>query len=444
MHASEISPSKTPIPSKLPVLMITHSSHHVGGGSLSTKFLLEGIDQAQFDYSIACIFPNADLVRLYELPGVRSFYWPGISLFSHTTGEWYSLGNPFDILRLLKNLYHFWPSVRATEKLVRSEKAPVVHVNSLSLVPSAIGVKRAGAKLVWHVRESVHPGHFGLRRFLVRSLVMRLADEVIFIAEDNRKQLVDHAKGVVIPEPVEEDRYHPDVDGKGVRRELGLSPSDRVLLFMGGMSRIKGAPVLLKTLQEVRRHLPELKVIIASGLAPQSASRIARLARKILPLLGAGTERQIFTRLYTEGKMEEYVTLLPFRNDPERLIAASDLVVFPSTEPHFGRPVVEAGAMAKPVVASRIGGVEEAVEEEATGLLVPPNDPVKLAEAILRVLTDPSLARRLGMGGYKRYQERYQSQLSTRATEEVYRRVLAAAPSERSKEGSSAKDERHE
>ena len=84
--------------------------------------------------------------------------------------------------------------------------------------------------------------------------------------------------------------------------------------------------------------------------------------------------------------MEPWVRLLPFRPDPERLNAAADLVVFPSTLPHFARPVIEAGAMAVPVVASRLGGVEELVEDGMTGILVPPGDPAALGDAIARVL----------------------------------------------------------
>jgi glycosyltransferase involved in cell wall biosynthesis len=126
--------------------------------------------------------------------------------------------------------------------------------------------------------------------------------------------------------------------------------------------------------------------------------------------------------------MEAWAPLLPFRADPERLMAAADLVVFPSTVPHFARPVIEAGAMARPVVASRLGGVEELVEDGRTGLLVPPRDPDALGDAIARVLLDPAMARRMGEAAHAAYLRRFAREPVMRQVMEVYDRVLAAAP----------------
>jgi glycosyltransferase involved in cell wall biosynthesis len=148
----------------------------------------------------------------------------------------------------------------------------------------------------------------------------------------------------------------------------------------------------------------------------------------VLPLLGTGTERQRFLRAYRDGGMEGWARLLPHRADPERLMAAADVVVFPSTVPHFARPVIEAGAMAKPVVASRLGGVEELVDDGRTGLLVPPGDPAALADAIVRVLLDPGLARRMGEAGYQASVRRFSREPIVAQLLDVYARVLAELP----------------
>ena len=80
--------------------------------------------------------------------------------------------------------------------------------------------------------------------------------------------------------------------------------------------------------------------------------------------------------------------------------------------------------MAKPVVASRIGGVTELVVEEETALLVPPGDSTRLAQACIRVLADPALATSLGNAAYRRVVENYGIDLSVRRFIEVYSRVL--------------------
>src|SRR5262249_55016845 len=79
-----------------------------------------------------------------------------------------------------------------------------------------------------------------------------------------------------------------------------------------------------------------------------------------------------------------------------------DIAVFPSIEDSesFGVSAVEAQACARPVIVSRVGGLPEVVRENTTGLVVPPRDEVGLAQAILRLLEDPRLARRPGASTY--------------------------------------------
>jgi glycosyltransferase involved in cell wall biosynthesis len=166
--------------------------------------------------------------------------------------------------------------------------------------------------------------------------------------------------------------------------------------------------------------------VVAGAAGPRSRALAARAARAVLPLLGRGTERQRFERLYAGGEMDGWVRLLPFRADPERLMAAADVVVFPSTVPHSALPVIEAGAMAKPVVASRLGGVEELVEDGVTGILVPPGDPAALADALARMLADPALAGRMGDAGYLRSVERHALDPNLHRLLAVYESVLAA------------------
>ena len=72
------------------------------------------------------------------------------------------------------------------------------------------------------------------------------------------------------------------------------------------------------------------------------------------------------------------------------------MVTFPSIQPHFARPIMEAGAMSKPVVASSIGGITEILSNERNGLLVAPKDSNALAEAFITLIEDESLAKKMG------------------------------------------------
>jgi glycosyltransferase involved in cell wall biosynthesis len=107
------------------------------------------------------------------------------------------------------------------------------------------------------------------------------------------------------------------------------------------------------------------------------------------------------------------------------MLAASDLLVWPANVSHFARPIIEAGAMARPVVASDFPSSRELVRPGETGLLVPPGDPVSLADAILRVLRNPDEERRMGEAGYRLARERYDARVNTEAIVSIYEKVLA-------------------
>lgn len=405
------------------ILYVVHSAG-MGGAPISLRYLLEAMDRDRYEPVVACIHPVPEVMDAYRAAGAEVLHAPGISIFPHTTGGWDPLTSPLGAARAARTLRAFGPSARATEALVRRVKPDLVHLNSLVLAPSAAGAKAAGAKVVWHVRESVHPGHLGVRRRWLERALRRWADEAIFISHDDRRRLTGGSFGVVIPNFVDHARFDRALPGCPIRAELNVPADAPTVMFFGGVASLKGAHVLLPALLRARRTVPGLHAVIAGAEAPWSRSLVARAARAILPLVGSGTERQRFLRAYGEGGMEGWVRLLPFRNDPERLIAASDLVVFPSTQPHFARPVIEAGAMAKPVVASRLGGVEELVDDGRTGILVPAGDPDALGDAIARVLSDPSLARRMGEAGYEASLEKYALRPNLERVMDVYDRLL--------------------
>ena len=407
------------------VLYIDHSGAR-GGAPLSLCSLIGALDRERYEPVVACVRDAPEVLEAFRATGAETLHAPGISTFPHTSGEWNPLHTPAGVLRAARASASFASSARATEALVRRVGADLVHLNSLVLAPSAAGARRAGARVVWQVRESVHSGHAGVRRRLLARMLARWAHEAIFISQDDRRRLTGGRLGVVIPNFADERRFHAGVDGSAVRAQLGIPADAPLVLFLGGVSTIKGAHVLLPALALARRLVPGLHALLAGAERPWSRTLTARAARAVLPLLGGGTERQRFVRAYREGGMEDWAHLLPFRPDPERLMAAADLVVFPSTVPHFARPVIEAAAMARPVVASRLGGVEELVDDGRTGLLVPPGDPAALADEIARVLLDPALARGMGEAAHAVYLQRFAREPVMRQVMEVYERVLGA------------------
>ncbi len=407
------------------ILYIQHATS-LGGSVLILLSLMQRLDRTHYTPLVACVGAGRDIPEFYRERGFDAFPCPEIGVFPHTTGGWFPLYSPRACAQFLTTLVQFRRTVSATQRLIDRVRPDIVHLNSIVLGPSALGVARTGVPFVWHVREAVVDGHLGFRRSLIRRWLMKLPTEAIFISSDERRKLLGDRRGVVIPDFVDFGRFNRNLDGLDFRRELGLSSDDQVVLYLGGLSRAKGTHTLLEALPIVYARHPRLHVVIAGGLSPMSRRLEARIGRIILPLFGQPTDRQRVMRAIRRRGMGSYVHLLPFRLDVEDLLAASDVLVFPSVEPFSALPVMEAGAMAKPVVASRIGGGEEMVEDGETGILTPPGDVQVLAEAIKRVLADGAVARRMGENGFLRANRLYSAEKNAEQTFSIYDRILSS------------------
>jgi glycosyltransferase involved in cell wall biosynthesis len=123
--------------------------------------------------------------------------------------------------------------------------------------------------------------------------------------------------------------------------------------------------------------------------------------------VGDGELRGELHSLARELAVEPACRFVGVREDIADILAAADVVVLPSISEGFPFVLLEALAMGCPVVASRVNGVPELIEDHKTGLLVPSRDPQALAKAILEVLGDPTAARKMGAEGRAVVRERY-------------------------------------
>jgi glycosyltransferase involved in cell wall biosynthesis len=141
-------------------------------------------------------------------------------------------------------------------------------------------------------------------------------------------------------------------------------------------------------------------------------------------LVGAG-ELEASLKHQARGLgLESRVHFTGWRDDIPEVLAVSDVFVLPSESEGFGRVVVEAMAMARPVVATAVGGVPEIVQDGQTGILVPPSDPAALADAVRSLLDDPARASRLGAAGRARAESRFTLTAHVDGVERVYAEVL--------------------
>jgi phosphatidylinositol alpha-1,6-mannosyltransferase len=200
----------------------------------------------------------------------------------------------------------------------------------------------------------------------------------------------DPARIRVIHPPVEHERFHPDVDPTPIRERHAIGGAP-VILTVARLVEKKGIDAVLRALPSILHAVPEVRYLIVGDgplrLQLQALAEDLGVARHVLFL----------------GAVEHNSPDLP------RYYSACDVYVMPSRSlpgcgevESFGISYLEAGACGKPVVAGRSGGVEEAVEDGVTGLLVDPLDVNEIVNAIVKILKNGELARRLGENGRKR------------------------------------------
>lgn len=140
-------------------------------------------------------------------------------------------------------------------------------------------------------------------------------------------------------------------------------------------------------------------------------------------IAGEGELRESLERQVREHRLEKHVFLAGFRPDVLSVLKAFDLFVMSSVTEGLGTSLLDAMAAGKPIVATRTGGIPEAVVEGETGLLVPPRDHQAMADAIVQLLENEGRRRQMGAAGLERARGLFSAERMVQETVKVYRRV---------------------
>ncbi len=305
-------------------------------------------------------------------------------------------------------------------RLVRTGRFTVVHSQgaradffarmALCLVP--------GVRLVSTVQMPVDGFTVSRVRGSVYRFFDRLArprvDRFIVVSQALKRRLVEswglpEARVALIHSGVETDRLVPasgSDDGRRLRLELGLAEHARLVCAVGRLVWQKGFEHLLAALPGLLALVPEVGLAIV-GEGPLRADLEARARR-----LGIG----------------ERVRFLGFRSDVPSLLRGCDVLVLPSLQEGFPMITLEAMALGVPIVATDIEGVVEQLDHDREALLVPAGEPKALTEALLLLLQDSALGRRLGDAARRRVVGAFDAGRAITATRKLYAQLAAINP----------------
>lgn len=190
--------------------------------------------------------------------------------------------------------------------------------------------------------------------------------------------------------------------GRAIRAELGLAPTAPVVVMITVLRPGKGHAALLAAWPEVRRQVPGA-VLLLAGDGPLHAD----LNRRSAALEG--------------------VRMLGYRSDVMTLLDSADLLAHPTEFDAFPTALLEALAAGTPIVATRVGGIPEIVQDGVHGrLLDAPAQPSQLAQALAELLADARLRRQFGAAGRARFEQHFTAERWVIATRALYERVIAS------------------
>jgi glycosyltransferase involved in cell wall biosynthesis len=212
---------------------------------------------------------------------------------------------------------------------------------------------------------------------------------------------------VSIPNGVDTEALRPPDDVVALRRRLGITPHAPVVSIVGLVSERKGHRYFLEMARDLQLAHPDVRYLVVGE-----------------DILGEGAYRHQMEAYARALGIADRVRFLGFRHDAVEWIAASDVIVLPSLEEGLPVSLLEAGATAKPTVATAVNGSPEMVRDGITGFLVPPRDGGELTRAVARLLADEGLRVEMGREARKRVEETFSVADQARAVLALYRELL--------------------
>ncbi|MBW2065843.1 MAG: glycosyltransferase [Deltaproteobacteria bacterium] len=215
-----------------------------------------------------------------------------------------------------------------------------------------------------------------------------------------RRDHIDPHKLTLIYNAVDTKPYKSARSSRmSVRQKLGLKPREKAVIVIANLIPYKGHSDLFRAVALAIRKVPEIRLIVVG-----EDRGIGNYLKREASLLGIG----------------EAVKFLGQRWDVPELLAASDLSVLASHEEGFSNVILESMAAGLPVVATDVGGNREAIVDGETGWLVPPRNPVVMAEKIIMVLRDQEWAKKLGAKGQVRVKDMFSVDKMIKSHLELY------------------------
>jgi glycosyltransferase involved in cell wall biosynthesis len=364
------------------------SSTNIGGSPKHTLILCQELEKLGC-YTLIVSPPNGSFASEIKHSGI---HWEPVNLSS--------------VLRA--SLY------QELRKIIADHQINLIHTHELKA--DFIGMRLAqktGLPLLTTIHNMINKGPLpGWKKVIYIRLTRFLAnrqDKIIAVSEAVRKNTIESLKipadkVITIRNGTKIYDLYQTVDTIAVRQKLGLNPLAPVIACISRLiPEQKGHRYLLLAAEKVIQQKPESQFLI----------------------VGDGTIRNNLEQLADHLGIKPNIIFVGWQNNIFEILSSIDICVVPSLWDPLPRIVLEAMAAEKPVVASNVDGIPEAVIDGKTGILVPPADETKLAEAILVLLNNPATGKQMGVAGRNRAIAEFSSERHAQEVLKVYQTVAS-------------------
>jgi len=245
---------------------------------------------------------------------------------------------------------------------------------------------------------------------LIFKSILKNADAVVVLAADMKEKIelekaCDNKEIFVIPNGIEFDKFTNSAEKETINVPQ-VQKDEKIILFVGRLNQIKGIKYLIRAMGIIRGIMPKTRLLI----------------------VGYGEEKENLEKLVKELNLENCTTFtgkIP-NEEISKYMMASDIFVLPSLSESFGIVNLEAMACGLPIVATRVGGIPEIVEDEENGFLVEPKNPEQIAEKILLLFKNEELSKKISNNN-KEKAKKYSWDRVVEKLEEIYSKVLSSS-----------------
>jgi glycosyltransferase involved in cell wall biosynthesis len=297
-------------------------------------------------------------------------------------------------------------------RIIKKDQINLVHSNSPRMAyHSGLAARLAGVLHITHVRDYSSSPFFSPIKARFLDL---LCDGMIAVSRATQHAItcqrpVHGSKIRVIYDGLVEARRYSEEEKLALRSEFDMAGRAPLLAVVGSISQLKGQAVAIRSLPAVLAQYPQACLLLV-GSATDAAGRDHLLELK---------------RLVASLQLEEHVMFAGLRSDVPRIMASVDLLVHPPVMPDaFPHVLLEASAQQALIVASDIGGINEIVIDNETGVLVTPNQPDALSNAVVGLLADQAKAARLRQAAGERVRKEFTIQQYVSQVQNLYAELL--------------------